>query len=1305
MKLCSKKSFWQRSRMLFSRVKFFPIILVCTVLASEYSVAAVTTRQAQYASIEYDVVYVRCPRGREPVISPRSGKELLNWNGANDLWLSATNNIHQQPGCDLVLHHSAADYLGGVPQGDPAREEVLVNCDENNTSVEICTIADPNVSIDGKSIVYTKFLDTRNYVSNTGISGVGGWGASRNHLQSTMLLDPTATNGKYASRIQSQVLHPYTAPALIFKYDLTSKSEVQVSPAPSFFAGRAYPGKSPEWTSNIPVMDMSPFFQPDGRIGFTSNRADGFWKFQLFNVDTDGKNLALIGHRALGSQLHPAMLKDGRIVYTSFDAMLGKVQNNNYSLFTVNPDGSNPFIFAGKHDPTSLTYHFVTQLSDGDIVTGLYYNHNNIGLGALLRFPVDPPGADFEHLGFTEDLWRAGTYLKPFARKGEVQLTADANPGDAPEKLYTSTAEYWLHPSRKASGRTITVAGVDYVVDKNVITNKGRFAHPSGAPGNNLLVTYAIGAGSQIDGPWEYASSVGDTLTRIGKDAGIWLIPLEVNSQQQIHHIVDSASIIVDSPDYHEIMARAVVPYKAIYGVREPKNLISTQNNGKSDLRLAEGEPYGLTGAASLFDRETRALNGLPWNMKDGGGTMSGRTYTNLATSGADLAVFQNSEIYGIRITLPISPHPNGTDGGVERWAGRQNHHLRILGEFPVRKQDGTLIDPQGNPDTSFIAKIPANTPFLMQTLDKRGMALDIETTSRTVNGGEQQLCSGCHVHTREGQNAFESLAKLDTAAAFADFTGKSAPLFTGLDGDGNPVVENANQVYNELSAPGVNNRRSFATDWVNGVRNVIDARCASCHGEGMSAQQMTGLRLDNTDQSYDLLSTNEYRREDGVLINHSFKPGDGLNDVISATPGADRITQRYSCCTVSRWLSLNSARSSMLVWALYGERLDGRDPTTGLAPTNSGVQSDSNGFDKGEIWPAVAEHAAYLADMPESEKRLIARWIDMGAPRINTHDDMIEPVLTITPVSNDAAINAILVGVWDDSALDYTKFRATYNGSLLMDGSSIQGEPDVIRVNLAEPITEQNADITEFTFEIWDKPIRSLSYVKPSMTAANRQRVVVTGRGLLRMIGQTPNAAPTSASAKIKAISGKAKDLIPSVNDPDVGDSHFFAIMTQPSNGIASVINNKLVYNSSVGYVGADTFTFEAKDLGGLAVTGVAEVTVIATLPEPTPAPGANTDTGAGTKNDSGTNNGTGSATDINSFTDVGLTPEVPLPPIDNGASSFETVDSSSDTKIVITEEGGVKGALGWVELFLAAMLFGVRLYCRIRRTRGWNQ
>src|SRR6185369_45046 len=72
----------------------------------------------------------------------------------------------------------------------------------------------------------------------------------------------------------------------------------------------------------------------------------------------------------------------------------------------------------------------------------------------------------------------------------------------------------------------------------------------------------------------------------------------------------------------------------------------------------------------------------------------------------------------------------------------------------PLRKfgADGKQpTDPDGNPDTSFLAKIPADTPFTFQTLDKDGMVLNMAQTWHQVRPGEvRHDCGGCHAHSQK---------------------------------------------------------------------------------------------------------------------------------------------------------------------------------------------------------------------------------------------------------------------------------------------------------------------------------------------------------------------------------------------------------------------------------------------------------------------------------------------------------------------------------------------------------------------------
>src|SRR5206468_5985742 len=107
-----------------------------------------------------------------------------------------------------------------------------------------------------------------------------------------------------------------------------------------------------------------------------------------------------------------------------------------------------------------------------------------------------------------------------------------------------------------------------------------------------------------------------------------------------------------------------------------------------------------------------------------------------------------------------------GADAG-RRFFNHAGERLRILGEIPLRKWGAANQpkDPDGNPDTSFLAKIPADVPFTFQTLDKDGRVLNMAQTWHQVRPGEiRNDCGGCHAHSQK-PTPFK-----DTAAARPDY-------------------------------------------------------------------------------------------------------------------------------------------------------------------------------------------------------------------------------------------------------------------------------------------------------------------------------------------------------------------------------------------------------------------------------------------------------------------------------------------------------------------------------------------------------
>ena len=125
-------------------------------------------------------------------------------------------------------------------------------------------------------------------------------------------------------------------------------------------------------------------------------------------------------------------------------------------------------------------------------------------------------------------------------------------------------------------------------------------------------------------------------------------------------------------------------------------------------------------------------FNGLePFN------SSANESLSNWRWQGADAGKYDSEEIYAVRILAmePTTHRSYGPYAGAT-FFNHANERLRILAEIPLRKFDAAgkaIKDVDGNPDTSFPAKIPADVPFTFQTIDKNGLVLNMSQTWHQV--------------------------------------------------------------------------------------------------------------------------------------------------------------------------------------------------------------------------------------------------------------------------------------------------------------------------------------------------------------------------------------------------------------------------------------------------------------------------------------------------------------------------------------------------------------------------------------------
>jgi len=103
--------------------------------------------------------------------------------------------------------------------------------------------------------------------------------------------------------------------------------------------------------------DFDPCPLPDGGIAFMSTRRGGFgrchnpWEplpaYTLHRMDASGQNVRTLSFHET-NEWHPAVLHDGRIVYSRWD-YVDRSAANYHGLWISNPDGTNPSVLFGNY--------------------------------------------------------------------------------------------------------------------------------------------------------------------------------------------------------------------------------------------------------------------------------------------------------------------------------------------------------------------------------------------------------------------------------------------------------------------------------------------------------------------------------------------------------------------------------------------------------------------------------------------------------------------------------------------------------------------------------------------------------------------------------------------------------------------------------------------------------------------------------------------------------------------------------------------------------------------------------------------
>lgn len=867
------------------------------------------------------------------------------------------------------------------------------------------------------------------------------------------------------------------SPSHICKVDIATTQFTQLTSGDDV----AWTDSSHQVDPQYAKFDVAPLELPTGKILFLSSR-DGtmdvqsrFPAMKFHRMDPDGSNVEVLENFTQGSCQHPVILMDGRIIWTHLNAAGRRsFGQGNYPLFAMNPDGSDIKTFAGAHHP-STAWHFTTQLSGGDIVSCVYYHQNNFGHGTLVRFPVDPQdpsGNVFTPTSTSHGTWHNWGNNSHYQRIGEHAAT--------PWTYNFNPAEDQASPFMPDGSRA------------------GKCTMPAAAPGGHMLLVWSHGNVNALNRPTPELPHMKICLAPNGQAA-----------------LRQDLIILKEDPNWQYMYPRPVVTYQDIYGIPRPAHIPDTANDGSSHTVLPAGSPFATTGTSSLYNRESHWPDSYddPWDVN---------IINNYALFGAffhvgqDAYAFPDSEIWAAQVVADMSHVDRRYLSLSERFRSHNNGNQLwgILGEVPVRKQDAAgnpVLDPNGDPDTSYEVRIPADVPFHHRIIDVNGLTLTSEQTWHAARPGERKVnCGGCHAHSHD-------TSPLDFGSTFAGLPGSTygvtdfalqTPL-VDRDVSGNPTVT-------------IKPQKIKIVEYHQDVKPILDAKCVGCHGDVNPA---AGLDLQGAD-AWDALAFT-----DGALYGHH---------------------QR------TRWVRKQAAAQSLLVWKVFGSRLDGRtnaERTTDVDYTGDVMPPPSSG-----IPPLTFE-----------EKRTIAQWIDLGClvdlspgqplPG-DPFDDQMKPTLTVSGVAGGYVpmpLPAVGIGVYD-------LHSGVAPGSLQVIVEQVGPGAPPPTGNLAQGLTVADG--------------QTVSVPLPSLTEGARYDVRIAvadnaGNVSRRTLTLTPVQSASSAVVGTGSLGSAGVPTLDAVGTPRLGNTDFAIRITNAAAGAPSFVYHTSSLAPAPISVGANAFVY----------------------------------------------------------------------------------------------------------------------------------
>ncbi len=841
-------------------------------------------------------------------------------------------------------------------------------------------VVEPNMSEDGRTLYFAYFHDSLWEVPGNGGGNPSYKGSDLYRLDVGPLIDDPATDPATLA-VRRLTFKQYTGnPKLNVFQTEADKNRYAVNPSFAQASNNNYwgnvdmhmiemrtaTGLKALWVSNRSRLGNSNFEVTDANHNFNLYVADILPDGSLGHPNQ-------FVHYTTTSALSPAPLRDG----FAFSYQSSTEGFRRWDIQAVSSTGVwAPLIGYAHRDQLFHLGTLVTELVGGepkDSFLGVrYYNQNDAGFGQLHLLPMDQQGVN----EFVPDSW--GTSAVQITE----HLTIGARSQDGP------------------SDRVMVNGQWQYI---------GKFSSPrAGRIGGEYLMAY--------------------TPT----SANTWLPDADGN-------IGIFESLIAYRPNLEPFRAWDVVDVPAEQGLRYvvqdstgeysllwPTPLLSwLERTGKArqsfketvvapNTRIPRGLPFAEVGTSAIYNTDVRPYDCYL-------GSTGDRPFSpNAVNHNEEEALMQ--PIDGLRyvqdpndfckylqpetvLAIGVNLTGNKIDLGAmtsenyETDGTKKKESSEVLGVFSVLEENYN--------DWSFMARIPANTPFDFHLFDATyGMKLVDVRSWHSLKPRERRTdCGGCHQHEAGTGIPFQGTEASRKPAM--DMT--KTTRFIAYDPDCKPVLQ-------ATSAPTVP-----TPEWKADVWPGFNQHCSSCHHAAFSTD---GAALDAL----------SYGGEKAAY---------------------DMLRDRHQAS------SQMGALGSPAFWAAYGERTDGRDNDLAIYQPNY-----ANG-DWGYRFSPIHATALGLCDASNPAwaewVRTLGQWIDNGMPRNVTgaaYDYQLDRFHPAVDFGLTDDLLKIRIGWWDNRGTATVRIEVNgrqivqapnlANGSFEFAAASL-GLTDLIRVTASD--------------------------------------------------------------------------------------------------------------------------------------------------------------------------------------------------------------------------------------------------------------